>query len=247
MSVHLARSFRSRHSTGSTQLALSPLLEATKTIPIVFVNVYDPVALGFTSNLSKPTGNVTGFTLGEFSLGSKMLELLRQIAPQTIHVTVLLNPGQSGQAEMLKAIEQAAPTLGMETTSLFALNRAELSNALEQASSEAQAGLLVLPIPIFFTYRHEIVDLVAKLRIPAVYALREFSAIGGLASLSVDSIEQHRRAGEYAGRILNGTKVVDLPVQQPTAYRSLINLRTAKQMDLAIPPTLLAVVDEVIE
>jgi putative ABC transport system substrate-binding protein len=230
-----------------TVVTLLPLQRATRSIPIVFVQIYDPVAAGFVANLARPDGNITGFTLGEFSLGGKMLELLKTMAPQIDHTAVMLNPEQPPHVAMLHAIEAVAPTLGVRSSPVAVRVAGEIASAIETAAREPNAGLVALPNPLTVTHRDQLAALTARHRIPAVYGMREFVVSGGLASYGIDAVDQYRQATVYIDRILKGAAMAELPVQQPTHYQLVINLNTAKALGLDIPDKLLALADEVIE
>jgi putative ABC transport system substrate-binding protein len=226
---------------------LLPLQKATRTIPLVFVQIFDPVAVGYVANLTRPNSNITGFTLGEYALGGKMLELLKKIASRIDHVAIMLNPDQAGHGAMLQAIEGVAPALGVRSIAVPAREAAEIDGAMETAAREPSGGLVVLPNPVFFSHREQITALAARYGIPAVYGLRGFVTSGGLVSYSIDGNDQIRRAAGYIDRILRGATVAELPVQQPTTYELAINLKTAKGLGLEVPPTLLATAETVIE
>jgi len=213
----------------SGALPLLPLKRATRTIPIVFTQVYDPVGSGFVASLTRPGGNITGFTLGEFSMGGKILEVLKEVAPQVNRVAVILNLEQPPHVAMWRSIEATAPSFGV------------------RLAHEPNGGLIVLPGPITIAHRELITALAARHRLPAAYAFRFFVTGGGLLSYGIDSADQSRQAAGYVDRILKGEKPGDLPVQQPTKFELVINLKTAKALGIEVPPTLLARADEVIE
>jgi putative ABC transport system substrate-binding protein len=231
----------------STTVTLVPLQRATRTIPIVFVQIYDPVAVGFVANLARPDGNITGFTLGEFSLGGKMLELLKTMAPRIDHTTIMLNPDRPPHVAMMHAIEAVAPALGMRSSSISVRASGEIEPAIETAARAPNSGLVALPNPLTVTHREQIAALAARHGIPAVYGMREFVVSGGLVSYGIDAIDQFRQAAVYIDRILKGAAMAELPVQQPTHYQLVINLKTAKALGLTVPDKLLATADEVIE
>ena len=188
----------------STALTLSPLQRATRTIPIVFVQIYDPVAVGFVANLTRPDSNITGFTLGEFSLGGKMLELLKKLAPQIDHAAIMLNPNQPPHVSMLHAIEAVAPALGMRSTAVPAREAGDIDSAIETAARERNGGLVVLPSPVYVAHREQVAALAARYGVPAVYGMQEFAGSGGLISYGIDATDQYRRAMVYIDRILKG-------------------------------------------
>jgi ABC-type uncharacterized transport system substrate-binding protein len=231
----------------STALALLPLQQQTSVIPIVFTHIYDPVDTGFVASLNRPGGNVTGFALGEFSLGGKMLDVLKEVAPQLGRVAVVLNPDQSPQVALWRAIESAAPALGVRLTAIDGHEAAKIERAIEAFAREPNGGLVVLPSPITSIHREQVTALAARHGLPAVYGFRYFATSGGLVSYGIDPVDLFGRAAGYVDRILKGAKPADLPVQQPTKFELVINLKTAKSLGLQIPDRLLALADEVIE
>jgi putative ABC transport system substrate-binding protein len=231
----------------STALVLQPLLEESRSIPIVFTQIADPVSAGFVASLARPGGNVTGFPVAEVATFGKLLEVLKEVAPHVTRVAVILNPDQRPQAGMLRAIEANAPAFKAQVTAAGARNAAELENAIDQFAREPNGGLIVLPNPVTLRNQRLIVDRAARHRLPAAYSYRYFVAEGGLISYGVEPLDQYRQAASYADRILRGEKPADLPVQQPTKFELVINLKTAKALGLTVPPTLLARADEVIE
>src|SRR6516164_8627944 len=232
-------------TSGSLQLLL--LKRATRTIPIVFTQVYDPVGSGFVTNLNRPGGNITGFTLGEFSMGGKTLEVLKEVAPQVSRVAVLLNLEQPPHVAMWRSIEAIAPSFGVRLTPADAPDSDEIERAIEAFAREPNGGLIVLPSPITQVHRELITALAARHRLPAAYAFRFYVTSGGLVSYGIDPADQARQAAGYVDRILKGEKPADLPIQQPTKFELVINLKTAKALGLDIPTSLLARADEVIE
>jgi putative ABC transport system substrate-binding protein len=228
-------------------LGLLPLKRQTATIPIVFTLIYDPVGSGFVESLSHPGGNITGFTLGEFSMGGKTLEALKEVAPQVSRVAVMLNLDQPPHVAMWRAIETVAPSFGVRLTAADAQDPAEIERAIEAFAREPNGGLIVLPGPIAIVHRDLIIALAARHRVPAAYGFRFFATSGGLMSYGVDPADQSRQAAAYVDRILKDAKPSDLPVQQPTKFELVINLKTAKAIGLNIPATVLARADEVIE
>jgi putative ABC transport system substrate-binding protein len=231
----------------SSGLALQPLRQQTSTIPIVFTQIADAVSAGFVASLARPGGNVTGFTVAESTLYGKLLELLKEAAPQVTRVAVIFNPDQIPQAGMLHAIEAAGTPLKVQLTMAGVRNVAEAENAVDQFARAANGGLIVLPNPVTIGNRQLIIAMAARHRLPAAYAFRVFVADGGLISYGVDMPEQYRQAAGYVDRILHGEKPADLPVQQPTKFELAINLKTAKGLSLQIPDKLIALADEVIE
>jgi putative tryptophan/tyrosine transport system substrate-binding protein len=220
---------------------------ATSTIPIVFVIGGDPVALGLAKSLSRPGGNATGVTIISAVLGPKRLGLLHEFAPEATKLAAIINPdtpeGRAQSADM----RTAAQGLGLNLRVLEARNEKEIESAFATPASDHADGLMVGSDPIYDVHRDKIVALVAANSIPAIYQFRDFVAAGGLMSYDPDLVDAHRKIGAYAGQILKGTKPADLPVQQPTKFNFVINAKTAKALGLAIPPTLLAQADEVIE
>jgi putative ABC transport system substrate-binding protein len=231
----------------SGALSLLPLKRATRTVPIVFTQVYDPVGSGFVASLTRPGGNITGFTLGEFSMGGKILEVLKEVAPQVNRVAVILNLEQPPHVAMWRSIEATAPSFGVRLTPADVQGPAEIERAMEGLAREPNGGLIVLPGPITIAHRELITALAARHRLPAAYAFRFFVTGGGLLSYGIDSADQIGQAAGYVDRILKGEKPGDLPVQQPTKYELVINLKTAKALGLTVPDSLLARADEVIE
>jgi len=228
-------------------LALLPLKQATGTIPIVFTSIYDPVGSGFVASLSRPGGNITGFTLGEFSLGGKMLEVLKELAPGLGRVGVILNPDQPPHVAMWRAIEAVGPSLRVRLTASNVKDPAEIEPAIGAIAGEPNGGLIVLPSPISLVHREQIVALAARHRLPAIYGFSIFVKSGGLVSYGVDSVDLYRRPAQYVDRILKGAKPADLPVQQPAKFELAVNLKTAKTLGLDVPLILQQRADEVIE
>jgi putative ABC transport system substrate-binding protein len=225
---------------------LRALLQATRLIPIVFIGVADPVGLGFVKSLAKPGGNITGFTNFEYSIAGKWLELLKQISPRSIHVAVISNPTNPTAAGYLRVIDAAAPTFALRVTVIVEHNAPEIERGII-AARETSDSLIVLPEITTITHRELVLTLAAQQRLPTIYPFRFFAEDGGLISYGPELRGEYRKAGIYVGRILKGEKPADLPVQAPTNYELVINLKTAKALGLTIPPTLLARADEVIE
>jgi putative tryptophan/tyrosine transport system substrate-binding protein len=228
-------------------LGLLSLKRASHSIPIVFTTVYDPVGSGYVASLARPGGNITGFTLGEFSLGGKMLEVLKEVVPQVSRVAVILNLEQPPHVAMWRAVEAMAQSFGVSLTATDVQDPAEIERAIEAFAREPNGGLIVLPGPITVNHREMIIALAARHRLPAVYPFRFFVTSGGLVSYGADPFDQSRQAVAYVDRILKGEKPEDLPIQQPTKLEFVINLKTAKALGVTIPQTLLARADEVIE
>jgi putative tryptophan/tyrosine transport system substrate-binding protein len=232
-------------ATGTTTVA--PLLEVTRTVPIVFVLVIDPVGAGFVSSLARPGGNATGFLMFEFGLSGKWLELLKQIAPSVTRVAVLRDPAVASGIGQFGAVQSAAPSFGMEASPINVRDGGEIERDINAFARSPNGGVIVTASPRASHHRDLIVTLAARHRLPAVYSSRHYIDGGGLISYGPDTIDQYRRAAGYVDRILKGEKPADLPVQAPTKYELVINLKTAKALDLSFPPTLLARADGVIE
>jgi putative ABC transport system substrate-binding protein len=233
-------------ATSSPALAASQ--QATRTVPIVFTSVVDPVGGGFVDSLARPGGNTTGFTLFEYGLSGKWPELLKQIEPGVTRVAVLRDAATLRTAVgQSAAIQAVAPSLGVELSPAVVRDAHEIERAVTTFAGGSNNGLIVTASPLTAIHRDLIVTLAALHRLPAVYPFRYFITRGGLISYGPDSIEPYRRAAGYVDRILKGEKPANLPVQAPTKYDLVINLKTAKSLGLTVPPTLLATADEVIE
>jgi putative ABC transport system substrate-binding protein len=220
----------------------------TSAIPVVFLQVADPLGVGFVQSLSRPGGNITGFTNFEASLGGKWLELLKEIAPGVKRVAALFNPDTAPYAgTFLRTIEAAAPAFGVEPITATVRNADEIEGAIAAVAREPGGGIVQIPDSFTLAHRESIIGLLARHRLPAIYSNHTFPASGGLIAYAVDSRDIFRRAASYVDRILKGTKPLDLPVQQPTKFELVINLKTAKALGLDVPSTLLARADEVIE
>ena len=232
------------HATQAT----AALQRATRTVPVVFVAVSEPVAQGFIQSLAHPGGNITGFTNLEPTLGAKWLELLKEIAPRVTRVAVLYNPNTAPYATLFsRSAEVVAQKMAVELTAAPVYDPAEIESALAMLGREPGGGLIIAPDPFTSAHRELILTLAARHKLPAVYRERFFVAAGGLMSYGPDLVEQFRQAAGYIDRILRGEKPADLPVQTPTKYELVINIKTANALDLEVPPTLLARADEVIE
>jgi putative ABC transport system substrate-binding protein len=231
----------------SSSSAVGPLLQATRTIPIVFTAVTDPVGAGFVDSLAQPGGNATGFTSFEYGNSGKWLELLKEIAPRVTRVAVLRDPAIAAGIGQFGAIQSAASSLGVEVRALNVRDGGEIENAFATFARSSNGGLIVTSSALAFVHRELIITLAAQHKLPAVYNNRFFVAGGGLISYGPDRFDQFRLAAGYVNRILKGEKPGDLPVQAPTKYELVINLKTAKALGLELPPTLLAIADEVIE
>jgi len=233
---------------GMTTPAVAALVKETKTIPIVFAGIVDPVGRGFVSSMARPGGNVTGILNFEFSMGGKWLETLKQVAPAVRRVALLFNPETAPfAASFVRVIEGSATSLAVEPTTAPVYDTAQLERAVIDLAAKPDGGLIVLPDVFTMGHRDLIIALAARHRVPAVYPLRAFAMSGGLISDSGDTSDILRRTASYVDRILKGAKPGDLPVQSPTKFELVINLKTAKSLGLEIPPMLFARADEVIE
>jgi len=231
----------------NSTLVLAALKNETKTVPIVFVSVPDPVENGFVASLARPGGNATGFTNFEYALGGKWLELLKEITPRVARVVVIQNPGDRASSEYMHAIEAAAPSFRVQVIPAHVQDATEIARALDERAGDSYAGLIVLPGVFTAIHRDAIVALAAQHRLSAVYPYRYFVTSGGLISYGLDVVDQYRQVATYVDRILKGEKAADLPVQAPTKFELVINLKTAKTLGLDVPTTVLARADEVIE
>jgi putative ABC transport system substrate-binding protein len=227
--------------------AVGALQQASRTTPIVFVQVSDPVGAGFVESLARPGGNTTGFTPFEFGISAKWLQLLKEVAPNVTRALVLRDPALTSGIAQFAVMQSAGPLLGVELSPVGVSGASEIERAIAAMAQRSNGGLIVLPGSLTLLHRKLIVALAAQHRLPAVYPYRYHVTDGGLISYGPDTIEQYRRAGGYIDRILKGEKPADLPVQAPTKYELVINLKTAKGLGLEVPPTLLARADEVIE
>jgi ABC-type uncharacterized transport system substrate-binding protein len=230
-----------------TSGSLVPLMmQATRTIPIVFVQVIDPVGSGFVKSLARPGGNVTGFSIFEYSLAGKWVELLKQIAPYVTRAAVIRDPTRGYGIGQFAVVQAVAPSLGMELSPINALDVSEMESEIAAFAGSPNGGLVVT-LGGTAIHRDLIIALAAKHQLPAVYPQRYFVSAGGLISYGPDTIDQYRRAAVYIDRIFKGEKPADLPVQTPTKYNLAINLKTAKSLGLAVPHAMLTRADEVIE
>jgi putative ABC transport system substrate-binding protein len=228
--------------------ATTALLQETRIIPIIFGIVADPIGSGFVASFPRPGGNATGFAVAEPTQAGRWMGLLKEIAPRVTRVAVLFNPEMATFADFwLKPFKAAALSFGVEVILASVHNTSELESIIAAQASEPNSGLFVIPDAFMITYRVEVTSLAARYRLPAVYAQRFFAEVGGLLSYGEDWTDNFRRAATYADRILKGEQPSDLPVQAPSKFRLVINLRTAKALGLTIPGTLLVAADELIE
>jgi len=227
-------------------VTIGPMQQATRTIPIVFVNVADPVGAGFVQSLSRPGGNTTGFTNFEYSMSGKWVELLKQIAPQMTHAVVLRDPSSPAGIGQFAAIQSVAQSLSIELMPLGVRDTEEMERHIVSAGRSGTGGLIVTAGGTA-ARRNLIIKLAAQHKLPAAYPFRYYALDGGLITYGPNTLDPIRRAASYVDRILKGEKPTDMPVQAPTKYELVINLKTAKALGLTVPPTLLARADEVIE
>ena len=232
---------------GTGTATVAPLLQATRTVPIVFAVVIDPVGAGFVDSLARPGGNATGFTIFEYGMSGKWLELLKQIAPAVTRAAVLRDPTIASGIGQFAAVQAVAPSFGVELSAVDVRDAGEIERAVTAFARSSNGGLIVTASALATRHRDLIIALAARLRLPAVYPYRFFVTIGGLISYGPDFVDQYRRAAGYVDRILKGEKPADLPVQAATKYELAINLKTAKALGLTVPPDVLARAGEVIE
>jgi putative tryptophan/tyrosine transport system substrate-binding protein len=232
---------------GSGSAATGPLLQATRAVPIVFVIVPDPVGAGFVDSLARPGGNATGFLVYEYGISAKWLELLRQIAPGVTRAAVIRDPAITAGIGQWGALQAVAPALGIELSPVNVREPGEIERGITAFARSSNGGLIVTASALAAVHRNLLVALSAQHKLPAVYYERTFAAGGGLISYGPDFVDQYRRAAGYVDRILKGEKPADLPVQAPTKYETVLNLKTAKALGLTVPDALLARADEVIE
>jgi putative ABC transport system substrate-binding protein len=226
---------------------VGPLLQATRTVPIIFAVVADPVGAGFVGSLARPGGNATGFMNLEYGMAGKWLELLKQIVPTLTRVAVLRDAGIPSGPAQFGVIQAIAPALRVEIIQINLRNTAEIEPAIADFASSSNGGLIIAASGLAYIHRDLLIRLAAERRLPAIYFDRSFVAAGGLASYGPDQVGQCRLAAGYVDRILKGEKPADIPVQAPTKYELVINLKTAKALALAVPPSVLAQANEVIE
>ena len=234
---------------GTSASIVADLQQVSRTVPIVFVSTIDPVGSGLVASLARPGGNATGFTASEFSFGAKLLELLKEIAPTVTRVAVVRDPSVPAGSGGFAAIQTAAQSSGIELTTVGVRDAGEIERGISEFARGSHIGLIVVgpPSSISQQLRNLIVTLAARHSLPAVYTGVSFIGAGGLVSYGINSIDQYRRAAGYVDRILKGEKPADLPVQAPTKYQLVINLKTAKALGISVPPSLLVRADEVIE
>src|SRR5262249_4576637 len=227
--------------------SMTPLLQVTRTVPLVFVAVVDPVGAGYVDSLSRPSGNATGFVLFDYSLSTKWLGLLKEIAPGVKRAAILRDAGLTSGIGQFAVIQYIAPSVGVEVTPIDVRDVPEMERALAAFARSPDSGLVVSGSPLSIIHRELIITLAAGHRLPTVYFLRRFVTDGGLISYGSNLVDQFQRAAGYVDRILKGEKLANLPVQAPTKYELVINLKTAKALGIEMPPMLLARADEVIE
>jgi putative ABC transport system substrate-binding protein len=226
---------------------LAALLQATHTVPIVFAVVIDPVGTGLIDSMARPGGNATGFVQFEYTLSGKWLEFLKEIAPSVTRTAVLRDPALTAGIGQFAVIQSVAPALGVDVTAINLRDPGDIERAVAAFAGSANGGLILTASALAVAYRELIIALAAKYKLPAVYSRRYFVASGGLISYGHDILQQFRGAAGYVDRILKGEKPAELPVQAPTKYELVINLKTAKALGLTVPASLLARADEVIE
>jgi putative ABC transport system substrate-binding protein len=225
------------------------LMRATRTIPIVFVAVSDPIGSGFVASMARPGGNITGFTVLHATIAGKYLEMLKEMVPQLVHAAIMYNPNSvpAGGKFFSRPFVESATKLKVRPVTAEVHDKSEIENVITKLGGESGSGLVLVPDNFMSVHRDLIISLTAQFRIPAIYPYRYFAEAGGLVSYGVHAVDQFRRAAEYVSRILRGTKPADLPVQAPTKFELVINLRTAKALGIVIPRILLAGAEQVIE
>jgi putative ABC transport system substrate-binding protein len=231
----------------NSSLAVASLVQLTRTVPIVFTSVADPVGAGFVESLARPGGNITGFILFEYSISAKWLQLLKEIAPGVTRAAVLRDPSIAVGPAQFAAMQAVAPSLGVELRPFDVRDEAEIEHAIALFAKSPDSGLIVTGSPRAAYHRGFIIAQAAQHRLPAIYPLRIYATDGGLLCYGPDNVDQFRRAASYVDRILKGEKPADLPVQAPTKFELVINLKTAKALGLNVPATLLSRADELIE
>lgn len=231
----------------STSRVLGALQKATRTTPIVFTGIYEPVGQGFVQSLARPGGNTTGFTNVEASVGAKWLELLKDIAPNVRRVAFMIDFSNPGPIQTFFSAEAAASSHSVQIIKTAVHGPQNIEAAIATHAREPDGGLIIAPGGLLIPYSQLIIERAARYRLPAIYGHSYFVTDGGLVSYGINNPEQYRKAAEYVSRILRGEKPGDLPVQQPVKYDLWINLKTAKALGLTVPPSLLAIADQVIE
>ena len=227
--------------------ALAEVQRATRTIPVVFAQVSDPVGAGFAASLAHPGGNISGFALFEFGVGAKWLELLKQIAPSVARVAVIYDPATPSATGFLPLIQAASRSSGVDVFAHSVHSATEIETVITAFAAEPNGGVIAIPSALITVQRNLIISLANRFSLPNVFAFRYYAVAGGLVSYGVDNIDLYRRSAAYVDRILNGEKPADLPVQEATKFQLVINLKTARALGLSVPPSLLARADEVIE
>jgi len=227
--------------------SLGPVLQATRSVPIVFAIVIDPVGSGFVNSLARPGGNVTGFAGFDYGIGAKWLELLKEVAPNVKRAAIIRDPAIAAGLGMWAAIQSASPATGIEVSPINMTDAGVIEGAVAAFAQAPNGGLIVTGSALAVQHRDLIIALAARHKVPAIYYDPYYVAAGGLLSYGVDHVDQFRRAAGYVDRILKDEKPADLPVQAPTKYELVVNLKTAKALGLEVPATLLARADEVIE
>ena len=231
----------------SSNLVTEIVQQETRTIPVVFVFVGDPVGSGFVTNVAHPGGNLTGFPVFETAIAGKWVEIFHEVAPQVGRVAFIMIPETPAHVGFLRAAEAAAPPLGIKVIALAVHTAAEIERAVSEFAAEPNGGLIIAPHAVTVVHRNVILGLATKYRLPALYPLRNYATSGGLISYGTNPIDPFRQGASYVDRILKGEKPGDLPVQLPTKYELVVNLKTAKALGLAVPPSILTRADEVIE
>jgi ABC-type uncharacterized transport system substrate-binding protein len=231
----------------ATTLAVTAVRQQTLSIPIIFVQVPDAVSAGYVTNLAHPDGNVTGFTNFEFSIGGRWLQLVKECSPDVSRIAVVFDPANPSWAAYLRTIEAAAASFKVQLIPVSVRDIAEIEASVSSFAHAPNGALLVIPSPVAILHRNSIIAMAAQQRLPAVYPYRFFVTSGGLISYGVDLPDLYGQAASYVDRVLKGARPADLPVQLPTKFQLVINLKTAKMLGFDIPPTLIARADEVIE
>ena len=226
---------------------VAPMLQATRSVPIVFVNVADPVGAGFVESMARPGGNITGFLAFEYGISGKWLELLKQIAPSVTRAAILRDPAITSGIGQFAVIESVALSVGVDVIAVDIHDAGEIERSLANFARVPNGGLILTASALAALHHNLIIELAARYKLPSVYTQPRYVTDGGMISYGPDIVDQYRRAAVYVDRILKGEKPGDLPVQAPTKYELVINLKTAKTLGLTIPQSLLATADEVIE